>query len=191
MRIVADRVREEYVDGEWTDVVLDSENCERTSADEAVTCTFAMTNGGRYLIAASVIDDAGRESRTEMTRWVTGGDVVPTRRLELQEATVVPDATDYAAGDTAEIFVGSPFGPAHGLMTVSRNGIVGVETFEITGSDTVLEVDISDRHAATKKTSGVETFQLVIGIDGNYQIDAGCVRFKPLELWSDASNRRR
>ncbi|MEQ8840765.1 MAG: alpha-2-macroglobulin family protein [Acidimicrobiales bacterium] len=144
--VVAERLRSEYVDGEWTDVVLDSESCEVSSSGEAETCTFAMAEGGRYRVTGTVVDDRGRENRTEMTVWVSGGDSLPSRRLELQEATVIPDATDYAAGDTAEIFVASPFGPAHGLMTIERNGIVAVEAFEIEGADTILEVDIVDEH---------------------------------------------
>ncbi len=144
--IVADRVRDDYVDGEWTEVVIDSETREVTSSEGPETVNFAMDNGGRYRITSTVVDDAGRESRSEMIRWVTGGDALPSRRLELQQATIVPDKMEYAAGDTAEIFVGSPFGPAQGLMTVTRNGFVTVEPFEITGSDTVLEVPIRDEH---------------------------------------------
>jgi uncharacterized protein YfaS (alpha-2-macroglobulin family) len=153
--VVAERVRSEWVDGEWTDVVLDSESCEITSSEAPEVCTFAMANGGRYRIAASVVDDEGRESRSEMTRWVSGGESLPSRRLELQEATVIPDKVEYAAGDTAEIFVGSPFGPAHGLMTISRNGIEEAVPFEIEGSDTILEIDISDDHVPS----------LVVGIE--------------------------
>jgi len=144
--VVAERLRTEYVDGEWTDVVLDSETCPVTSGQAAQTCTFAMENGGRYRIAASVADDQARESRSEMTIWVSGGESLPSRELELQEATVVPDKMEYAPGDTAEIFVSSPFGPAHGVLTVERNGLLSVETFEIEGSDTILEVPIIDGH---------------------------------------------
>ena len=142
--VVAERLRTEYVDGEWTDVVLDSEPCEVTSSTSPEQCVFAMEQGGRYRIAASVIDDAGRESNSEMTRWVSGGELLPSRRLELQSATVIPDRDEYAAGDTAEIYVSSPFGPAHGLMTVSRNGLEEIVPFEIQDSDTILEIDIAD-----------------------------------------------
>ncbi|MEZ5243712.1 MAG: alpha-2-macroglobulin family protein [Acidimicrobiales bacterium] len=153
--VVAEQVRSEYVDGEWTEVVIDSEPCEITSTDAPEICTFAMENGGRYRIAASVVDDAGRESRSEMTVWVSGGESLPSRRLELQEATVVPDQDAYAAGDTAEIFVGSPFGAAHGLMTISRNGIEEIVPFEIEGSDTILEIDIRDEHVPSLRI-GIE-----------------------------------
>ncbi|MEZ5168446.1 MAG: hypothetical protein R2695_18945 [Acidimicrobiales bacterium] len=69
---------------------------------------------------------------------------VPDRRLELQAATVVPDEEEYAVGDTAEIFVSSPFGLAHGLLTTSRNGIVETRPFVITGTDTVIEIPITE-----------------------------------------------
>lgn len=142
--VSAERIRQNWVDGEWTDVVLDSESCATTSTSEPVVCSFALDNGGRWTLSAEVADEAGRTSLSEMTVWVTGGDAVPSRRLERQDATLVPDQADYAVGDTAEIFVGSPFGPAHGLMTVSRNGIDDVVPFEIEGSDTVLTIDIDE-----------------------------------------------
>ncbi|MFT5204552.1 MAG: hypothetical protein ACI9C1_003963, partial [Candidatus Aldehydirespiratoraceae bacterium] len=144
--VVAERVRQEYVDDEWTDVVLDSEECIVESSAEPFACTFDMETGGRYRIAATVVDDAGRESTSELTTWVSGGDAVPSRRLALQDVTLVPDQMEYQPGDTAEIFVESPFGPAHGLVTITRNGILSYEPFEITGNDTILSIDILEEH---------------------------------------------
>ena len=100
-------------------------------AARSVTCTFGVPNGGRYRISAEVTDDEGRFSYSELTRWVTGGDAVPNRNLELEQAEVIPDKEEYAAGDTAELLVTSPFSPATGLLTVSRDGIVQIETFEV------------------------------------------------------------
>ena len=151
--VAAERLENDYVDGEWTEIVVDSESCSVTTSESAESCTFAMTNGGRYRIVGSVTDDDGRENRTEMTRWVSGGDSLPSRRLELQEATVIPDKMDYAAGDTAEIFVASPFGAAHGLLTVRRNGILSVTPFEIEDNDIILPVEIVDAHVPSLSVS--------------------------------------
>lgn len=144
--LVAERVANQWVEGEWTEVVLEDETCSVASEDQPVVCPFALANGGRWRVTATVVDDVGRESRTELATWVSGGDALPTRRLELEEVTIIPDQEEYLPGDTAEIFVASPFGPATGLLTVSRNGIVSVETFEMTEADTILEVPILDEH---------------------------------------------
>lgn len=144
--VVAERVKTQWVDGAWTEVVVDEETCSLTSGTEPVVCSFALEHGGQWRLTGTVVDDDGRESRSELSAWVRGGDALPTRRLELQDATVIPDKQEYVPGDTAEIFVASPFGPASGLLTISRNGIDEVRAFEMTEADTILEVAILDEH---------------------------------------------
>ncbi len=142
--MLAERLVNQYVDGEWTDVAVETETCDSTSADRAVSCTFAMANGGRYRISAEVVDDAGRSSRSEMTRWVTGGDAVASRALDLQAVTLVPDRPTYAVGDTAEILVESPFGPATGLLTYGVGGIDATEVFAIDSGSAVVQIPIDE-----------------------------------------------
>ena len=145
--VTAVRLDYRYVDGEWVQLVLDLETCEATSQPEPIVCEFAADTGGRYRIAARVTDDSGRTNRSEITRWVSGAKaVVPSRNVELEAVELIPDAETYAAGDTAEILVGSPFASATGLLTVARNRIIELRTFEITDHAAVLEVPITDDH---------------------------------------------
>ena len=145
--ITASRIVDEYVDGEWTEVAVDPETCEVTSLDAPVTCEFETSIGGSYRIDANVVDDAGRTNRSEMTRWVTGSrSGVPSRSVELESVNLVPDAETYAAGDTAEILVDSPFSTGTGLLVIAHNEIIELRTFEITDHAAVLEVPISDDH---------------------------------------------
>ena len=82
-----------------------------------------------------------------MTRWVAGGrSGAPSRRVDLEAANLIPDAETYAAGDTAEILVDSPFASATGLLTISHNRIIELRTFEIADHAAVLEVPITDDH---------------------------------------------
>ncbi len=143
----ASRIVEEYVDGEWTEVAVDSETCDVVSADAPVTCEFEAAVGGRYRIDANVVDDSGRTNRSELTRWVTGSrSGVPSRNVELESANLVPDAETYAAGDTAEILVDSPFSSGTGLLVIAHNEIVELRTFEVTDHAAVLEVPITGDH---------------------------------------------
>ena len=145
--ITASRIIDEYVEGEWTEVAVDPETCDVVSVDAPVTCEFEAAVGGRYRIDANVVDDSGRSNRSEMTRWVTGGkSSVPSRSVELERVNLVPDAETYAAGDTAEILVDSPFSTGTGLLVIARNEIIELRTFEITDHAAVLEVPISDDH---------------------------------------------
>ena len=145
--ITAARIVNQYVDGQWTEVPKDEETCEAVSEQVPVDCEFAADIGGRYRISAHVVDDAGRTSRSELTRWVAGArSGVPSRRIDLEVANLIPDAESYAAGDTAEILVDSPFASATGLLTIVHNQIIELRTFEIADHAAVLEVPITDDH---------------------------------------------
>ena len=145
--ITAARIVNQYVDGQWTEVPMDAETCEAVSGQTPVGCEFAADTGGRYRISADVVDDAGRTSRSELTRWVAGGrSGAPSRRINLEAANLIPDAETYAAGDTAEILVDSPFASATGLLTIAHNQIIELRTFEIADHAAVLEVPITDDH---------------------------------------------
>ncbi len=145
--MTASRIVDEYVDGEWTEVAVDAESCDVVSTDAPVTCDFEAAVGGRYRIDANVVDDSGRTNRSEMTRWVTGSrGGVPSRNVELESANLVPDAETYAAGDTAEILVDSPFSTGTGLLVIAHNEIIELSTFEIADHAAVLEVPITDDH---------------------------------------------
>jgi uncharacterized protein YfaS (alpha-2-macroglobulin family) len=136
-----------WVDGDWTEVIAEVETCNVTSADEAVECTFGTDKGGQYKISALVTDDDGRPSRSELTRWVSGGrNRIPSRQVELEEVTLVPDAESYEPGDTAELLVQAPFADGHALITTARNGIVGTEVVAINGDSTIIEVPIDESH---------------------------------------------
>jgi hypothetical protein len=145
--VIAERLVHRFVDGEWVEMAPDVETCEGTSRRTPASCRFEAGAGGRYRISARVVDDSGRTSRTEMTRWVSGAkDAAPRRNIELEEVELVPDAETYAAGEVAEILVGSPFASASGLLTVARDRIIEVRTFEVTDHTAVVEVPISDDH---------------------------------------------
>ena len=145
--VIAERLDYRYVDREWVELALDTETCEVTSQETPVDCEFAAETGGRYRIATRVTDDSGRTSRTEITRWVSGGkSVVSSRNVELEAVELIPDAETYAEGDIAKILVGSPFASATGLLTVAHDRIIETRTFEIADHTAVLEVPITDDH---------------------------------------------
>ncbi|MEM7534326.1 MAG: alpha-2-macroglobulin family protein [Chloroflexota bacterium] len=137
--------------GSWGQVEEDEQTCTLTSGDEPVTCTFESTEGGEYQITASVIDntvedDNGGRHESQLTRWVSGGNRPTARNVEQEEASLIPDKEIYEPGDVAQILVQSPFVPAEGLLTVSRNGVLYTERFQMDESTITLEVPIEDEH---------------------------------------------
>ncbi len=144
--IEAGRVESRFVDGEFTDEIVDVQTCDLTSGAEAEQCTFSTDIGGNYRIDATVTDDDGRRQLSRLSVWVSGGDALPSRNVEHERVTLVPDAEEYEPGDVAEVFVQAPFADAEGLLTLVRGGFVSTERFSIDGTSTVLEIPIEDRY---------------------------------------------
>jgi len=144
--ITAARLEWKYKDGEWAEEESDLQTCEMLSEPEPTTCSFETPIGGSYRITGIVTDTSGRVNQTRFTRWVSGGGHPASRNVEQEEVTLIPDHETYQPGDTAEILVQSPFSPAYGLLTVSRNGFLYTEAFTIKEESTVLRIPIEEKH---------------------------------------------
>ena len=142
--VVAGRIESKYVDGEWTEIVLDPQTCTVTSDADAVVCSFDAALGGQYKVTAVVTDERGGRNRTETTAWVSGAESQPTRGVDQQVLTVVPSQETYAVGETAELLVQAPFATGEGLVTVSRNGIRDTIRFQVVDGSAVVTVPITE-----------------------------------------------
>ena len=131
--------------GSWQQITVDEQICNVKSGENPVECKFTAKQGGVYTITASVLDDRERENESELTLWVSGGKQPPKRTVEQEEAQLVPDKKEYAAGETAEILVMSPFVPAEGVLTLARNGIVKTERFTMNEASKVLRIPLEER----------------------------------------------
>ena len=107
--ITAARVESRFVNGAFVDTDVDPKHCDVTSSTKPVSCSIKAGVGGQYKITAMVKDDAGGRNRSEITRWVSGAETVPTRDVEQESATVVPNQEHYRPGDTAQLLVVAPF----------------------------------------------------------------------------------
>ncbi|MDO9174672.1 MAG: alpha-2-macroglobulin family protein, partial [Actinomycetota bacterium] len=124
--------------------VVDEQTCAVTSAADPVQCEFDTAVGGQYRVTAVVAGTDGGRNRTELTTWVSGAEAQPTRGVEQQTLTVVPDQQEYAPGDTAELLVQAPFAAGEGLLTISRNGLRDTVRFAVVDGSAVVEVPITE-----------------------------------------------
>jgi uncharacterized protein YfaS (alpha-2-macroglobulin family) len=134
------------VNGEWQQEEADAQQCDLKSAAEPTTCTFDTPVGGTYQITAIVKDDQGRANQSQITRWVSGADLRPSRKVEQEEVTLIPDKETYQPGDTAQILVQAPFSPAEGLLTASRSGVLYTQRFHIEDGSTTLQIPIEEKY---------------------------------------------
>ncbi len=132
--------------GTWTERELERQDCNLTSTSEPLPCRFTAKVGGMYYVRATVKDSAGRESFTELTRWVSGGSALPQRDLGKEAVTLIPDRKSYRAGDVARVLVQSPFFPAEGVMVLARSGLLEARRFRMTGPTHTLEIPIVEGH---------------------------------------------
>jgi uncharacterized protein YfaS (alpha-2-macroglobulin family) len=132
------------VQGIWTQVESNEQDCVIQSTNDAVKCTFTAKEGGRYRVTATIRDDRERANESELTLWVAGGKQPPNRSVEEQEVELIPDRKEYKAGETAQILVQAPFYPAEAAMTLRRSGIVRVERFRMDGPTYTLRVPVED-----------------------------------------------
>jgi alpha-2-macroglobulin len=144
--VQAARLEWKYKDGTWQEIETDVQTCRVGSTQEPVSCVFETPEGGSYKISAVISDELGRQNRSEFTRWVSGGQQPPARKVEQETASLIPDKETYQPGDVARVLVQSPFTPAEGLLTVNRSGIVYTESFKIVDGTATLEIPIQESH---------------------------------------------
>lgn len=137
-----------FENGQWVQQDQEEQTCELISGNEPETCTFETSTGGEYRVWAEVRDDRERLNRSEFTRWVSGGQTVPSRTLTMDQVTLIPDKEEYAVGDTAEILVEAPFLPASGNVIVARNGFAYSFPVELRedAESTILNVPIEEEY---------------------------------------------
>jgi len=146
VEITTGRLEWKIRNGVWGEEVVDVQTCSLLSKPEPDTCSFETPLGGSYQITAIVTDELGRKNQSRFTRWVSGGQLPPSRKVEQEKVTLIPDKETYQPGDTAEILVQSPFTPAEGLLTVSRSGILYTTRFQIEDGSAILKIPVEEKH---------------------------------------------
>jgi uncharacterized protein YfaS (alpha-2-macroglobulin family) len=146
IKVEAARMEWKYQEGRWQEVEANLQECSVGSKTEPVSCQFETPVGGRYQITASITDKQGRANQSRLTRWVSGGQRPPSRDVEQEQVTLIPDQEIYQPGDVAEILVQAPFENGEGLLTISRNGIISTENFSLEGGSYTLYIPIEEAH---------------------------------------------
>jgi alpha-2-macroglobulin len=142
LTITAGLLRSNYVDGKFVEEVVDPQNCVVASAAAPVKCEFNTPVGGQYRVTSTITDGKGGRNRSELSVWVSGATTQPTRNVEQEELTLVPDKKEYVAGDTAKLLVQAPFVKGEGLALVTHGDGVR-ETKRFSAADGSAEISVS------------------------------------------------
>ncbi len=118
-----------------------------TDGQGQASSTFTPAEGGSYRVVATGFDSRQRTIESSIFMWVSGSDYISWRRENNDQITLITDRTSYQAGDTAEIFIPSPFqGPHWALVTIERGKVLSHEVLEMQGNSIVYEVPITAEH---------------------------------------------
>ena len=77
VKLTAARLQWKWTGSSYEETEVNPQPCTVKSTEKPVRCTFETPEGGTYRITAIVTDDKGRPNRTELTRWVSGGEIDP------------------------------------------------------------------------------------------------------------------
>eukprot|EP01080_Neovahlkampfia_damariscottae_P009738 gene9738-2065_t len=123
---------------EVLDIVLKSKN-------QAIDYDLVLKEGGCYSIIAEVQDENGLINETGIMIIVQGGKKIGTQlsRIQSDSLIVIADKTEYQPGDTATVFVQSPYeDQAEGLMHIVTSGILVEQRFQLDQGSSILKIPI-------------------------------------------------
>ena len=119
----------------------------RTDSSGLAECELSPGVSGEVTVVARVKDADGRESRAVTTVWLAGQDDWWFGGDNGDRMDLIPEKTEYKAGDTARFQVRMPFREATALVTVEREGVLSSFVTKLKGSDPVVEVKLDNSYA--------------------------------------------
>ena len=143
-----------------------------TSAAGPVELVVPTKEGGTYQLTVTVQDEANRSNSSEMTSWVAGGKIPPSRDVSTQTITMIPDKKEYQPGDIASMLVQCPFNDARGLVTLERHGIVERQALEFKNGSATLKVPLDEAYIPNLHVT-VEAVGSQPRVDGQGQLVPG------------------
>ncbi|GIW08195.1 MAG: hypothetical protein KatS3mg060_3000 [Dehalococcoidia bacterium] len=113
-----------------------------TDASGRARVTYTPPRPGLYRLQAVGRDEFGNDVRTVSFLWVAGAEFVNWGLESNDRMDLVLDRTAYAPGDTAKLFVPTPFEASTALVTIERQGVRTHRVVTLPSSSTVLDIPV-------------------------------------------------
>jgi uncharacterized protein YfaS (alpha-2-macroglobulin family) len=114
-----------------------------TDADGKARLSFTPPDAGTYQL-----DVSGNGTLTQVIIWVAGTGQAEWPSLPNQRLRLVADRDSYKPGDTAQIFVPSPFGSTSlGLMTVERGLVMSYQIIALQPGGNTIPIALTEEDA--------------------------------------------
>jgi uncharacterized protein YfaS (alpha-2-macroglobulin family) len=124
---------------------LEAGHFDVTTAAAPVPLHIPIANGGEYLMIATAKDAEGRSTTTRTWFYAVGSGYTAWERYDHNRIDLVPEKKTWKPGETARIMVKSPWEHATALLTTEREGVRTWKTFELTSTQTTVNVPITEK----------------------------------------------
>ncbi|WP_404335602.1 alpha-2-macroglobulin family protein [Sphingomonas sp. MMS12-HWE2-04] len=118
-----------------------------TDAQGLATCQVDPGVSGEVYAVATTKDGAGNVARATQSVWLVGDEDWWFGGDNGDRMDVIPEQTEYKAGETAKFQVRMPFRDATALVTVEREGVLSSFVVGLSGKDPVIEVPMPASYA--------------------------------------------
>jgi alpha-2-macroglobulin len=113
------------------------------SADGPVEVSFKVPSGGEYIVRAKINMD-GMEQAVSSSWWFYGGGYTPWERSSDNKIDVMVEKPKYKPGETAKIFIKSPWEKGRILLTTERETVRTYKTLELTSTQQMVEIPLTE-----------------------------------------------
>jgi alpha-2-macroglobulin len=118
-----------------------------TDAQGLASCQLNPGVSGEVYAVATTKDANGNVARATRSTWLVGDDDWWFGGDNGDRMDVIPEKTEYKAGETARFQVRMPFRDATALVTVEREGVLSSFVVGLSGKDPVVEVPMPAAYA--------------------------------------------
>ncbi|AJP73473.1 alpha-2-macroglobulin family protein [Sphingomonas hengshuiensis] len=118
-----------------------------TDAQGLATCQMAPGVSGEVYAVATTTDANGNVARSTRSVWLVGDEDWWFGGDNGDRMDLIPEQTEYKAGETAKFQVRMPFREATALVTVEREGVLSSFVVGLSGKDPVIEVPMPGDYA--------------------------------------------
>ncbi|MBO9621753.1 MAG: alpha-2-macroglobulin [Sphingomonas sp.] len=118
-----------------------------TDAQGLAACQLEPGVSGEVYAVATTKDADGNVARASQSVWLVGDDDWWFGGDNGDRMDLIPERTEYKAGETAKFQVRMPFRAATALVTVEREGVLSSFVVGLSGKDPVIEVPMPGGYA--------------------------------------------
>ncbi len=113
------------------------------SSDTPVDLAFQVPSGGEYIVRAKA-NIEGVQQEVSSSWWFYGGGYTPWERRTDNKIDVVVEKPKYKPGDTARIFIKSPWENGRILLTTERETVRSCRTLDLTSTQQMVEIKLTE-----------------------------------------------